>query len=340
MIIQNNSYTMKEIAKELGISTTTIWRAVNNKNGISKKTKKRILNILKSRGYSKNLIASHLRKKSSNTIGVIFSDIENPFYAAALKGIEKVCVKNGFNIIFSITHEDYLVERNAIKLLLEKRVDGLIIVPVENSEYNLDIIEKMNIPTTFLARYIKKYGGNRVVFGDFKAGYIATSHLLKKGHKNIAYIAGPPKISATEDRLEGYQKALLEHGIVFNPDYAVIIKKNVINQSKDATLKLLQKHKEITAIFAYCDYLALGSIEAIQSLKLKIPKDVAVIGCDDVYFNKFAGLTSISFPKEKMGKLSAEILLKQINYQGQNDYNMEKKNIVICDPKLMVRSTT
>jgi len=329
--------TMEDIARQLGLSRTTIWRVVNNKGSVSPETRKRVESFLEAHAYTKNLVAASLRKSLTNTIGVIFSDIENPFYAEALKGIEVECKKHGYSLILCNTHENHEEEREAIKLLLQKRVDGLILIPVEGSEKNIPILNKLSIPVVFLARYLKEYGGNRVVFDDISAGYIATSYLISRGHKVIAHIAGSPNTSCTNNRLEGYKKALQDHGIEFNSDL-VRYTNSMMNLGKDATLKLLRERPDVTAIFAYSDFIAFGVIEALRELGKKIPDDIAVIGCDDTFIASLIGLTTISFPKENMGMLAARILLRQIRNlrEGIDSSNTEVR---ISKPRLIRRRT-
>lgn len=330
-----NKFTMEEIANKLNISRTTVWRVVNQKKGVSPTTEKKVKGMLEAYSYSKNLIASSLRKKTTKTIGVIFADIENPFYAAALNGIEEVCLQNKYNLMFSLNHENYHLERQVIEFLCEKRIDGLILVPVEGSEHNLDLIEKLGLQTVFLARYIKKYGGNRVTLDDFHAGYIATSFLLDKGHKIIAHLAGPLGTSSTYDRLEGYKKALEDRGVEF--DLSLVIYGNSMKiHGRINTFNLFKDRKDITAIFSYSDFVAYGVLEALESLGLKIPENVAVIGCDDNELSSSMGLTTISSPKEDMGKLAAKILIKKLT---NIDKDLESIDVRICKPKLEIRKT-
>jgi len=331
--------TMEDIARQLGLSRTTVWRVVNKKSSVSPKTRKRVEEFLETHAYTKNLVAASLRKNLTNTIGVVFSDIENPFYAEALKGIEAECKKHGYNLIFCNTHENYIEEREAVRLLLEKRVDGLILVPVEGSENNITLLNTLNVPIVFLARYLKEYGGSRVVFDDFSAGYIATSYLISKGHRNIAHIAGSPNTSCTNDRLEGYKRALQDHGIGFNPNL-VHYTNSMMNTGREATVKLLKENPTITAIFAYSDFVAFGAIETLRELGKKIPEDIAIIGCDNTFVSSLIGLTTISFPKENMGMLAARILLQQIrDLKTGKDLNLRDIKVRISKPTLVKRET-
>ncbi len=336
-MIKNNikKVTMEDIANELKISRTTVWRVVNKKKGVSPETEKKVKEILEQYSYSKNLIASSLRKNSTKTIGVIFPDIENPFYAFALNGIEEICLQNDYNLMFSLNHENYQLERRAIKFLLEKRIDGLILVPVDGSEHNLDIIEKSGIQTVFLARYIKQYGGNRVTLDDFHAGYMATSFLLDKGHKTIAHLAGPFGTSSTYDRLGGYKKALLDKNIELDPSL-VIFGNSMKIHGKINTLNIFGKRKDVSAVFAYSDFVAYGVLEALESLHLKVPENVAIIGCDDNEISSSMGLTTISSPKEDMGKLATKILVRKLDSIEKDSESIEVR---ICKPKLEIRKT-
>lgn len=326
---------MEDIANKLKISSTTVWRVVNNKKGVSPETERKVKKLLEKYFYSKNLIASSLRKNSTKTIGVVFSDIENPFYAFALNGIEEVCLQNNYNLMFSLNHENYQLERQAIEFLWEKRIDGLILVPVDGSENNLDIIEKLGLQTVFMARYIKRFGGNRVTLDDFHAGYIATSFLLDKGHKLIVHLAGPHGTSSTYDRLGGYKKALADRKIKYDPSFVVFGNSMKIH-GKNNTLSLFKKRKDISAIFAYSDFVSYGVLEALEQLRLNVPENVAVIGCDDNDISSSMGLTTISSPKKDMGKLAAKILIKKLKNIDKDPDSIEVR---ICKPKLVIRKT-
>ena len=335
----SNLFTMEQIAKLVGVSRTTVWRVVNNKGNVSPKTMKIVSSFLENYSYSKNSIASNLKRRYTNVIGVVFSDIENPFYAKALEGIEVVCRKNNYNIILCNSHENYLEEKKALDLLIEQRVSGIIIIPVEKSDLNISTINNINIPIVFLGRYIKSYGGSRVVFDDYHAGYIATSHLVKKGHTKIAHIAGSPGTSCTEGRLEGYRRALEKNNIPFDPSL-VLYTNSMLEEGEKATFDLLNRRKDVTAIFAYSDFVAFGVIEAIQEMSLKIPQDISIVGCDNTRLSKIVGLTTIGFEKTNMGKAAANILLDQIEYLRKNGKYKSEHKVRISKPVLIQRKTT
>ncbi|HSV31998.1 MAG TPA: LacI family DNA-binding transcriptional regulator [Atribacteraceae bacterium] len=339
MNIPTNHLTMEQIASMTGVSRTTVWRVINNKGKVSLKARKAIVSYLNTCSYSKNSLASSLKRRYSNVIGVIFSDIENPFYAEALKGIEVACRENHYSVIFCNSHENHEEEKRAMFLLMEQRIAGMIVIPVEKSDLNIDIIKSAGIPITFLARYLKTYGGSRVIFDDYHAGYMATSHLVKKGHKKIAHIAGSPGTSCTEDRLEGYNKALERSGIPVDPTL-IFYTNSMLEEGKKATLDLLNMTKDVTAIFAYSDFVAFGVIEAIQELGIKIPQEMAVVGCDNTRLSKIVGLTTVSFEKINMGKMATSILFDHIEYTRKNGKMSDENKVRISKPNLVLRNTT
>ena len=335
----SNLFTMEQIASLLGVSRTTVWRVVNNKGSVSPETREVVTSFLENYSYSKNSIASNLKRRYTNVIGVVFSDIENPFYAKALEGIEVVCRENDYSIILCNSHENYLEEKKALDLLMEQRVSGMIIIPVEKSDLNINTINNTNIPIVFLGRYIKSYGGSRVVFDDYHVGYIATSHLIEKGHTKIAHIAGSPGTSCTEDRLEGYKRALEKNNIPFDPSL-VFYTNSMLEEGKRVTFNLLNRQKNVTAVFAYSDFVAFGVIEAIQEMNLKIPQDISVVGCDNTRLSKIVGLTTVGFENINMGKMAANILLEQIGYLRKNDNYRGEHKVRISKPLLVQRNTT
>lgn len=327
--------TLKDIAIRAEVSVNTVSRALKNKPDINDKTKKRIIEIAERLGYTPNALAKSLRSKKSKTIGVVIADISSPFYSNVVKGIEDRAEEKGYSIILSNTDEQYEKEEAAVRVLLEKRVDGLLITPVQ--EKNRDILnlkEKM-IPFVLVGRHFDDLQTNYIAIDDVTGGFLATEHLIKKGHGRILYINGPLHISPAWERLAGYKKALLEYGIGYDQK---LVKGNTteMEEAYKLTKKILSEELNFTAIFAFSDVLALGAMHALSEAKLKIPDDIAVVGYDDIEFARVAypPLTTVRIPRYQLGREVINLLVDEI---------IEKSSGKLCQktikPELVIRES-
>lgn len=326
--------TLKDIAKIAGVSTNTVSRALNNKPDISDATKKKILKIAKELNYRKDFTASSLRKKESKIIGVILADSANPFYSEVLKGIESASKKFGYNIIFINSERNYKHEVSAINILLSRRIDGLLLSPVQEKVEDVKELIKLKIPLVIFARHFSHLPVNEVRSDDIKAGYIATKHLIEKGAKRILVINGYLHKSPAMMRLEGYKKALKEHGISIDEELIMVGDIGMEN-GIEAVNHALKKNISFDGIFAYNDMLALGAIKALKDKGIKIPKDVKIVGCDDIMFSSLItpSLTTVRIQKYKIGYEAFKLLMKVLSGKKQ----IEKK---VLDVELIVREST
>jgi len=329
--------TLRDIAKKAGVSITTVSRALNNKPDVSSKTKDKILSIVKKSGYTPNLLAKSLRCQKSKTIGVVLADISNPFFAAIAKGIEDTAHKRGYSIILVNTDEEYEKEKEALRVLVEKRVDGFLITPVQKEYKDILRIKERRIPLVLLARHFDAIETNSVVNDDELGGFLATEYLIQKGHKRILYISGPLYNSSALERLNGYKRALKEHQIQFEEK---LVRGYTAKMGKVYTLmkEIVKEKLNFTAIFTFSDFLALGVMKAIREEKLKIPDDVAVVGYDDIEFASFleTPLTTVHMRKYRLGMEGTNILIDEIEGKKVG----EKPNTLTIKPELIVRKST
>ena len=329
--------TLQDIAKEAGVSTTTISRALNDKPDVNPKTKNKILEIAKDLGYTPNLLAKSLRSKNSKTIGVVLADISNPFFATVAKGVEDAAHKRGYSIILCNTDEEYEKEEEALQVLVEKRVDGLLIAPVQKEYEDILRIKEQKIPLVLVSRHFDKIETNSVVSDDVLGGFLATEYLIKKEHKRILYISGPLHISSASERLKGYKRALKEYKITFEEK---LVKGYTAKMDKAYALmrKILKERLDFTAIFTFSDFLAFGVTKALREERLKIPDDIAVVGYDDIEFASIleTPLTTVHVPKYRLGMKGANMLIDEIERKSTD----RKSQKLIIKPKLMVRKST
>jgi len=328
--------TMKDVAKKAGVSISTVSHVINKTRYVEEETRKKVLDAIKELGYRPNIVARSLRKKSTNTIGLIVSNIANLFYPEVVRGIEDVLLQNKYNIILCNSDEDINKEREYIEVLYSKQVDGLIITPSKSTETrkNLELFISQDIPVILVDRRISGIETDVVLADNVSGTYSATEYLLNLGHKRIAIITGPLDTTTGRERLEGYLKALEEHNIPIEKD---LIREG--NFKRDGGYErgkeLLEMSNPPTAIISSNNLMTLGLISAINEKKLRIPKDISVISFDDMeWFQYFCPpLTSIYQPSYELGKNAGLLLMERLKRRRK------KPKEVILPTRLIIRES-
>jgi len=326
--------TLKMVAEKAEVSVNTASRAINNKPDINLETKKRVIQIAKELGYVRNATAVALRTRKTGTIGVVIADNRNPFYAEVLSGMEEAAREKNYHIILANTQRDYQKEEEAINLLLAKRVDGLLIAPVQDRDDDIKNLIDANIPFVVVGRDFKNIEVDAIYNDEVKGGFLATEYLIKKGHKRIALIDGFLYKSPAKGRLEGYKKALNKYRISLDESLISVGDIN-IEDGYERTKQMLEKNLDFTAIFAYNDMMAFGAMQAIKEKGLRIPEDIGLIGYDDILFSSLISpaLTTIRLKKQELGVKSVKLLFSRING------NRKKTKKVMLGVELVVRET-
>jgi len=326
--------TLKMVAEKAEVSVNTASRAINNKPDINRETKKRVLQIAKELGYIRNAAAVALRTKKTGTIGVVIADNRNPFYAEVLNGMEEAAREKNYHIILANTQRDYRKEEEAINLLLAKRVDGLLITPVQDKDDDIKNLIEANIPFVVVGRDFENIKVDAVYNDEVKGGFLATEYLIKKGHKKIALINGFLHKSPAKGRLEGYKKALKKYRVSLDNSLISVGDIN-IEDGYERTKQMLEKNLNFTAIFAYNDMMAFGAMQAIKEKGLRIPEDIGLVGYDDIPFSSLISpvLTTIRLEKQELGVESVKLLFSRINR-----YRKKIKKIML-DVELVIRET-
>lgn len=309
--------TMKDIAERVGVSVNTVSRAINDKPDISGQTKKEILQVAEELNYSPNRFARGLRSEKTFTIGVILSDILNPFYSSMLKGVEEAAKERGYRVIVMDTGEDYDNEQFAVETMLAEQVDGLLISPVQKRKQAVIEIQKSDLPFVLLGRYFDSIETNYITTDDVKGAYSATQHLIKGGHKRIALINGPSYISSSKERFKGYKQAMENDNLLISDD---LILHGMMdeNDGYEALKKLVARDIEPTAVLCYSDFVALGVLQAADEIGLEVPENLAIIGYDDTFFSNYTKvpLTTVKIREKELGKRGFQILTKLIENSG------------------------
>jgi LacI family transcriptional regulator len=328
--------TLKDIAKELGVSTTTVYKALKDHPDISKERKEEILEKVKQMNYIPNTAASNLRSKTTRFVGLIVSNNANPYFAKVIRGIEEVLSKEGYFTLIFNNEENKEKELNFINELRGLNVAGVIITPALGDSEGIDLLKASRIPYVLINRYIDQNKDNYVIADDYLAGYNGTMRLISKWHKPVFYLGFTNQVSSEKDRRQGYLDALKDSGIEFKKEW--IIPNNEDAQSGyKSTYDIYNNHTKSFSVICYNDYIAIGAIKALQELKIDIPNEAAVLGIDGIEFSEYLykSLTTMSIDKKEIGVQSAKLLLKILN----NDDNIEKEQVII-EPKLIVRETS
>ncbi|MCX7919574.1 MAG: LacI family transcriptional regulator [bacterium] len=323
--------TIKHIAKRANVSHTTVSRVFHQDPRISESTKKRVLRIAKQLNYRPNIMARGLVKKQTFLIGLVVPDIMSSFFPEIIQGIEEVAAKEGYSIILNTSEGDTEREIKYVELLLSKGVDGLIISPVFGSDViDLDeIIYREKKPVVYIGSRVQGVKGLFVSVDDEKIGYTATKHLLQLGHRDIVHLAGNPHAMLSRHRLAGFQKALCEYKL--DPNGKRIIQSGfTISAGAQAMEKVLQMSPRPTAVYAVCDTVAVGAMQVIRNAKLTIPKDIALVGTDDLSICELVEipLTTVSQPKYQMGAIAAEKLIQKISGKPVKDSLLETELVI------------
>jgi LacI family transcriptional regulator len=310
-----NPVNLKKLAEVLNLSISTISKALSDSHEIGAETKKRVRALAQELNYEPNPHASSLRRNKSNTIGVIIPEVANNFFSLAINGIEEVARENGYHVLIYLTHDSYTREVDIVQHLAGGRVDGLLMSVSGGSQNfsHLADLEKRGVPMVFFDRICEQIATAQVTTNDYHGGYLATQHLIEAGCRRIAHLLISGHLSIGRKRMQGYQDALKDAGIAFDP---VLVLNGDANSEENtaAITALLTQHPDIDGIFASVEHLAISTYWACQSLGRRIPEDVKVVGFSNLAVASLLApaLTTITQPAYNIGVEAARILFKAI----------------------------
>jgi LacI family transcriptional regulator, galactose operon repressor len=342
---------MKDIARDLGVSVITVSKALRDHSDISLATRARVLNRVKELNYRPNYAARALVTGRSNMIGLVVPDLVHSFYSEIGNGLGKVLRKNGYSLVISSSEEDEEIENQIVDQLIARRVDALVIASTNSTENSLNRIVDASIPFVLIDRKIPGIEANFVGGDDELIGVMATEHLIQIGCKTIAHIGGS-RVSPARGRLEGYQQTLAKHGLSLASEYIVTndtldeMAHEVGYRSAKALLKLDPRPD---GIFCFSDPLAIGTTRAILEAGLRIPGDIAVVGCGNLHYDVFlrVPLTSIDQQSVAIGERAAHLAMSLIDAASglgptvkPNPRSKAKPKTILLPPKLVVREST
>jgi len=305
--------TQEDVARRAGVSTTTVSHVINETRFVSRELRQRVYEAMEALDYQPNAIARSLRRRESEQIGVIVPDIAYPFLAEVARGIEDTAFRLGYNVIFCSSHQDSVKELACLDLARTRQVDGIIVLGAgSDPEHVAELIER-GTPVVSCNQQFRDFPVDTVVADNERAGFQATRHLLSLGHHRIACMAGPQEVAISATRLEGYRLALGDMGIPV-PEGMVTHADFGNRGGFDAMNRLLDLSEPPSAVFACNDLMAMGALCAASKRRLRVPQDVAIIGCDDIALAAFTNpsLTTVALPKHELGTLAVELLVQRI----------------------------
>lgn len=331
--------SMKDIARDLGVSVVTVSKVVRNVPDISEKTRKRVLERIKELNYTPNATAQALVTGRLGIIALIVPDLVHPFFAEVAKGLSAVLRSKAYSLVISSSEEDPALEQKEIEHLLARGVDALIIASVQTAPQGFRRIKERQTPYVLIDRKVDRLSANFIGVDDELVGRLATEHLVEVGCRRIAHIAGSG-VSTAIGRLDGYTQALKKHGLSA-PDDLIVSRAHGDDLGDvtgyEAMQRLLALRPRPDGVFCYNDPTAMGAMLAILDHGLKIPEDIAVVGCGNVQYSKFlrVPLTTISQQTEAMGRKAGQLALSLVKAKSAG-----RARTILLTPQLLVRQST
>jgi len=322
--------TLQDVALLAGVSTATVSNAINNSKFVAEITRRKVFGAVDLLNYIPNNLAKSLKTRDTHLIGLLVSDIANPFFPPVVRGIEDQLAINGYNILLSETNSDSVREKENLRMLLGRRIDGLIVSIAGCEEEHFSSID---IPIVFFNRVPFSGQYNTVQVKNFKAAYIGTEHLINHGYRRIAMIAGPEHLNVGRDRMRGYMQALHDCGL--DTDIRYISSGEFSDHRGYMAMRILMSHKEPPeAVFTGNNALSLGAFRYLKDARIRIPDDIAFVGYDDTGWATIVDppLTIVRYPMYEMGVQIGTLILDAIKNSGRSS-----TQTIEFEPELVVR---
>ena len=334
-IQKKDKYTISDVAQMLGVSRSTISRAMNNSPGVGEELRKKVLDFVEEIGYQPNTIARSLSKGRQSIIALIVSDIRNTFYADLTFYIQKILRNNGYMLMVLNSEYDIRREKEFIHMAIQFNFSGVFLLTAQSEEIEKEL-ENIEIPVVLVNRILGSYEGDSVLSDNFKAGYIAAMHLIELGYPEIAFVKGPDVSSASEQRFRGYRQALENYRLPFKEQNVFRGDLKLDTGSELAKIYISDLKNRPKGIVISNDMMAIGFVEHCRESGVKIPEQISVVSFDNIVFSSLydISLTTVSQHVREMSEHAARLMLKQLKNP------QEKPERVILDPTLIVRRTT
>lgn len=308
--------TLKEIAETLGISITTVSKALKNYPDVSEKTRKAVVALADELNYTPNSFAVNLRTKESKTIGLIIPEVVHHFFSNVINGIIAEAEKKGYLVIILQSNESLELEKKQVALLVNKRVDGIImsLSNESNNDFHIKEILRKEIPLVQFDKISKLIPSSKVIINDQKAAMEAVQHLIDKGCKKIAHIRGPENPQNAIDRFIGYKKALEKNGIPYDSKLVYTCKNVTFEEGVEFAKQIVEDHPDVEGIFVITDLVAVGVLAYFNEKEIQVPNQIAVIGFSNWFMSQVITpkLSTVDQPSYEMGVAAFGLLLEEM----------------------------
>ncbi len=337
--MKNHQVTIIDIARKLGISKSTVSRALTNNPNVSPQTREAVLRKAKELDYQPNMLALGLIRNESKTLGVVIPDIQKPFFAAIVSGVQHTVSRIGYRIVIAQSDESPTVEKENIKALMLSRMDGFIVCHTRDTRdfEHIKLLHSKGYPLVSFARICQELPIPKVVEDDFNGLYTTTEHLIEQRRRRIALLAGPRQLLASKLRVNGYKVALQQHGIAFDKELVAHTRflPEQVSEALDRWLGLKNPPDGICTVY---DAGAIKLIELLKKKRIKIPQKIAIAGFGDDPAASIIepGLTSYSQKPYEIGVLAGKYMLDLLNKK----YPVHHSDMTICKGELVVRGSS
>ncbi|MCI8695295.1 LacI family DNA-binding transcriptional regulator [uncultured Acetatifactor sp.] len=326
------STTISELAKELGLSVSTVSRALNGKSVVREDTRQLVLEAAEKYSYVPNEIARSLKKSSTKTMAVVLPDISETFFGTIVKEIDRVVAREGYMIILADTHESADNEKKYLDMLYTRRVDALVLATVDCSGNTVKRFMESGAPVVFIDNVPELPELDAITVDNRKASRVAVECLVSRGHRQIAVIAGSEKETTGVERLAGYEEAMEEWGIPVNAE--LVVRGDYKCESGYLQMKRLLAQREgnpFTAVYIVSEKMTYGAMKAIRESGLSVPEDISVVGFDihEMGMEPRQKLTSVRQPEVEIGRKVGELLLRRLDDSGEKADRTERKRLFL-----------
>lgn len=328
--------TIHDVAKLAGVALITVSRVINRSGYFSNETRERVEKAIHELGYVPNILARSLRSKRTNTLALILTDITNPFFTTLARGVEDTASDAGFNVIFCNTDESECEEAKYLQVLLQKQVDGFLLVPAQSQPNSIWQIRKHGEPVVVLDRCVPEVEVDMVRCDSEEGAYQLTCLLISLGRRQIAMLSGPQTVSTAADRVAGFRRALIEAGLPLDETY-VMYGEFTLPSGYAMARRVLDLYPRPTAMFAANNFINVGALKAIQETGLEVPEDVALVCFDDLPPGMvvFPFFTVAAQPAYEMGRQATLLLLERLAEETEKPYQE-----VILPAEIIVRHSS
>lgn len=329
--------TVRDVAQRAGVSTSTVSHVVNQTRFVSEPVRERVLAAMRELEYEPNAAARMLSLRRSDALGLIVSDISNPFFASIARGVEDVAQENGYTVVLCNSDEDVARETACLKSLHTRQVDGILLASAGVADGYVEQLVRAGFPIVLVDRELPSVPLPAVLLDNERGARGAVNHLIARGHRRIGMVSGRASISTTTERVTGYTRALRGAGIAVD-ERLIVCGDSTAEGGFTAALALLNRTSPPTAIFSGNNLMSIGVLQALESQRLAVPRDIALVGFDDLPFPwsdaLHPRLTTVAQPTYELGRCAAEVLVRRL--RAPTTPPVER---VVLDGKLVIRES-